>query len=126
MGIQLTERMKQLMSPQDQKALGVQPSDQSTPRPEREEQRIFANDCLRRGFAYVWHSTASATKATLGCPDFIVAANGKTFWIEFKVGSNKLSADQQSFKDKLLANGATYALVHTANEAIQFISRTGN
>jgi hypothetical protein len=125
---QLTDRMRCLMSAEDQQAISPKdssigaPSRKKTDTLEREEQSVFANHCLRKGYAFVWHSTAHKTKASLGCPDFIVAVAGTTLWIEFKRPGGRLSTDQADFRNRLLANRALYWVVYSAAEAIALTS----
>jgi hypothetical protein len=116
------------MKPEDQKKYGgleSRPSFEDDPHPppvtdalEREEQRQFANWCLLHSYACVWHSTRARSRASLGCPDFIVGVNGVTLWIEFKRAPNKLSEDQRKFREIMEGQGITYHLVYSCGEAI--------
>jgi hypothetical protein len=92
-----------------------------TDRLEREEQRLFASWCLRKMYPCVWHSTRHRSKASLGCPDFIVGVRGMTLWIEFKRAPNKLQEDQVKFRELMLGQGITYHLVYSADEAIKLV-----
>lgn len=131
----LTPAMVHLMSPEDQARYSPEPrpSFEEDPHPpvvtdklEREEQRLFASDCLRKGYAVVWHSTAHRSKASLGCPDFVVGIKGVTLWIEFKRAPNKLSEDQRKFKAVLEAQAIPYYLVYSAEEAIALVQSVIN
>jgi hypothetical protein len=126
---QITPEIYDRMSPQDQAFYGGQPgihpayADDSHPPPktdrlEREDQREFANWCLLKGYAFVWHGTHKRSTANLGCPDFIVALNRVTLWIEFKRPGEDLSEDQQKFRDRLGRQRITLYLVFSAHEAI--------
>jgi hypothetical protein len=118
------------MSQEDQKRYGpeVRPSFETDPHPppvtdklEREEQRQFANWCLLHLYPFVWHSTAHKTKASLGCPDFVVGAETITFWIEFKRAPNPLTEVQKDFKERLENQGIPYFIVYSADEAIKLV-----
>jgi hypothetical protein len=124
----ITPQMLKLMSESDQAKYGpeVRPSFEDDPHPppvtdklERDEQRSFANWCLLHLYPFYWHSTAHKTKASVGCPDFIVGAKGKTFWIEFKRAPNPLTPDQKKFKELLEGQGIIYHVVYSCGEAIK-------
>jgi hypothetical protein len=134
---ELTPEMLRCMSPEDQKSYGPEPrpSFEADPHPppvtdklEREEQRHFANWCLLHNYGFIWHSTAHRSKASVGCPDFVVAVNRLMpgLWIEFKRAPNKLSEDQRKFKEILEAQGVTYWIVYSAGEAIALVEQFAN
>lgn len=85
---------------------------------ERDEQRSFVNWCLLKDYAFCWHSTHKRSTANLGVPDFIVGLNTTTLWIEFKRVGEKLSKDQEEFKERLMRQGIVLYVVHSAQEAI--------
>jgi VRR-NUC domain-containing protein len=104
-----------LMDPKDQALYSDgQPS-------EADEQGNFAVECKARGWRPVWHKTHKPSTANRGCPDFIVAAYGKTFWIEFKRPGEELSPDQKAFHKQLVLNGVTPYVVTSAYQAVQII-----
>jgi hypothetical protein len=88
---------------------------------EKKEQSQFANDLLRKGLPYVWHSTARASTATPGCPDFILAIAGVTLWVEFKRPGYKLSEDQEKFRVALERQGIFLHVVYSADQAIKLV-----
>lgn len=125
--LQFSPHLIPLMSQEDQAKFGpgIHPPYQEdhhpppkTDRLERDEQRQFANWCLLKGYAPVWHSTHNRSRASVGCPDFIVTVNGTTLWIEFKRVGSELSDDQKDFARRLVANGGLHFVVYTAHEAI--------
>jgi hypothetical protein len=127
---QLTAEMIAGMSPEDQIKYGpeIRSSYEEDPHPppvtdrlERDEQRQFANWCLLHLYPFVWHSTKAPSRASLGCPDFIVGVKGVTFWIEFKRAPNPLTPDQKKFKELLEGQGIAYHIVYSALEAIQLL-----
>lgn len=122
--------MVHLMSPEDQSRYSPEPrpSFEKDPHPppvtdalEREEQRQFASWCLLHNYAVVWHSTRARSRASVGCPDFVVGAHGQTYWIEFKRAPNKLSEDQRKFKETLEAQGIVYFIAYSAHEAMKIV-----
>ncbi len=122
----LTDKMRSCLSAKDQEIYGA-PIQAASPQsklrpPERVEQRTFAQWCQLKDYAFVWHSTAARSRATIGCPDFIVALSGVTLWIEFKRAGGRLSAEQEAFRDRLFRNGARYHLVTSALEAIELLN----
>lgn len=129
---ELTPEMIARMSPEDQARYAPEgrPSFEADPHPpvvtdrlEREEQRQFANWCLSHLYPCVWHSTAHRSKASLGCPDFVVGVKGVTLWIEFKRAPNPMTEDQKKFRDLLVGQGIDYHLVYSAQEAIALTER---
>jgi hypothetical protein len=130
---QLTAEMIAGMSPEDQIKYGpeIRASYEEDPHPppvtdklEREEQRQFASWCLLHLYAFVWHSTKAPSRASVGCPDFIVARRGVTWWIEFKRAPNPLTPDQKKFKETLEAQGIPYFIVYSCDEAIKLIEQS--
>ena len=129
---ELTPEMLAKMSPEDQAryAPEARPSFEEDPHPppvtdrlEREEQRQFANWCLLHLYPCVWHSTAHRSKASLGCPDFVLARKGATWWLEFKRAPNGLTEDQRKFKELLEAQSIKYFIVYSCDEAIKLIEQ---
>lgn len=130
---QLTPEVIRCMTPEDQAKLGVEvpqarPSWELDPHPpfvtdklEREEQRQFANWCLLHNYACVWHSTRARSRASVGCPDFIVGRKGITWWIEFKRAPNPLTEDQKKFKALLEGQQIPYFVVYSCGEAIALV-----
>jgi len=89
--------------------------------PEAVEQANFALACKARGWRAVWHRTDKRSTANRGCPDFIVAAGGTTFWIEFKRPGSELRPDQAAFKKELAANGIEMHVATSAEGAVAII-----
>jgi hypothetical protein len=129
--------MRRCMSPEDQARYnpttpGIHPPYEQdhhpvpvNDSPEKVEQSSFANWCLLQGYRPLWHSTHRRSTANRGCPDFVVAAKGTTFWIEFKRPGFDLSIDQRTFFDELKANGVQPYLVYGCAEAIALIEQYG-
>ena len=120
----LPDRLLKLMDPRDRPPgpaglTAAQATDKNAQHLERDEQRIFAQWCQSHQLPFVWHSTAHRTKASVGCPDFIVGLRGATLWIEFKCPGGKLSADQEDFLNRLTGQKITLHICHSASEAIE-------
>jgi hypothetical protein len=123
---QLTPEIIRGMSQEDQAKFGpgIHLPDEYRPpmktdKLERNEQRQFANWCLLKGYAIIWHSTAHRSKATPGAPDFALTVNSKPLAIEFKRDySCKLSKDQEEWRALHERNGGIYRVVYSAHEAI--------
>jgi hypothetical protein len=123
----LPEHILQRMSAKDRAMLG--PGGLTAPeaitsaqkRWEREEQRIFARELNRLELPFCWHRTDKRSRATLGCPDFIVGCAGKTVWIEFKVEGGTLSDEQTKFSTCLSRQRLQLHICHGAAEAIKLI-----
>jgi len=125
---EVTEEMKARMSEADRQQLfgisqsmiapGYPPQDNT---PEVVHQRNFAKACKERGWRPVWHKTNKPTRANIGCPDFIVAARGRTWWLEFKRPGEELRPDQTAFRKELAMNGVQMHVVHSAQEAVDLI-----
>ena len=120
--------MVRLMSPKDQKRYGDQAPVANTPtgpapgeEPEKKIQRDFASICEEKGWRYVTHGMHKRSTANRGCPDFIVAAYGQTFWIEFKKPGEELSPDQKLFRTELLQNGVTMYTCTSWKQAAEII-----
>jgi hypothetical protein len=96
-----------------------------TDTPEKVDQKQFAAWCAQMKFRPVWHATHKPSTANRGCPDFVVAAYGTTFWIEFKRVGEDLRPDQIVFKKQLEANGVPMYVCYSAFEAMQVISQYG-
>lgn len=68
----------------------------------------------RRGWTFVYHDPTRRTGATLGCPDFIIyAAEGRVLNVECKTENGKLSADQEKFRDGVVAQGHSFFVVRS-------------
>lgn len=88
---------------------------------EREEQRLFSSELLRRELPFYWHSTAHKTKATPGVPDFVIGLNATTVWIEFKAPGGRMSDEQLAFAERLRQQKQNFHLVYSCKEAIEIL-----
>ncbi len=72
--------------------------------------------------SYVHSNPCRSTTVGPGCPDFILSCNGKTFWIECKTKTGKLTPDQLAFKMLLEMQGVTMHVVRSMSEFFKAIS----
>ena len=132
MGVRLalSPHLWKLMSAEDRArygAPGLQPdaargyTHPKTDKLEREEQRQFASWLMLHDLPLVWHRTDKRTGCNVGCPDFILGIQGKTYWIEFKRRGFKLSPDQEKFRQRLEAQSIRLHLCYSAAEASQTV-----
>ena len=89
---------------------------------EAELHRLILDECARRRF-YVVHSRCDrSTTQQKGVPDMLVAMpDGKTLWIEVKVGKNKLTAEQNVTRHVLAALDHKFYVVRSLNEFLTII-----
>jgi hypothetical protein len=127
---QVTQTMRKLMSPEDRAMLeghlsqisAPEPNPAKIPRPEREEQRLFAGWLHINELPRCWHRTDRRTGCDLGVWDFWTAANGRQAWFEFKTDiSMRLRPEQEEFRRKLVKEKVEWHVVTTANEAIEIV-----
>lgn len=82
---------------------------------ENELQETIEGLLKRAGVAYQRSRMDKPTTQTLGAPDFTVCLpTGKYLGIECKVGTNKLTDDQASFSNTVLANDGLFMVVNDA------------
>ena len=124
----LPDRILKCMSARDRAGLGkagitsyaaIAKAEQ---RLERDEQRIFSRELVRRSLPFYWHRTDKRTGATVGTPDFIVGVAGETLWIEFKAPGGVLSNAQIEFATRLGAQGLRLHICRSATEAIKLLT----
>jgi hypothetical protein len=125
---ELTPQILRLMSPADKELYGgtavpVAEASAKTGKLERHEQRDFASWSMLHNYAIVWHSTAHRSKASIGCPDFLLTVNGYTLAIEFKQPGARLSAGQEDWRARHVANGGIYHIVTSAAQAISLCEK---
>lgn len=89
---------------------------------EAELHDAILQECRRRGW-YVVHARMDApTTVSLGCPDFIIAAdNGVAWWIEAKSRQGKATLAQQAIAAWLRKLGHRYALVRSISEFLKAV-----
>lgn len=77
------------------------------------------DECRRRGWLWVHARMDKATHATIGCPDFIILADGnRTLWVECKRKDGKLSKEQQAFKAMAEKLGHKVHIVRSLTEFV--------
>ncbi len=134
----LSPRIKALMSPEDQQALGdishgspeppkppaAPPEIQKITKLERDEQRVFANWLLRHEaqdeLSYDWSRTDKRSTSRIGKLDFVIyGAVGKSLHLEFKQPGGRVTPEQAKEIIRLTKLGHVATIVHSADEAIK-------
>jgi len=78
--------------------------------------------CVSLGWQYFYNQPHKRSTATKGQPDFIIAASrGRTYYVEAKAGTGRLSEDQQCVKEQLEANGHILHVVRSMSEFKELI-----
>ena len=125
----LTPEQQKLIDPRDREQLGLGaplPQERQSPkrpRLERDEQRVFANWLLLHALPHCWHATHRRSTATRGVSDFWVGKNGKSIWLEFKSFPVRISVEQVAFQELLSKESILWAVVLSADEAIQVVKK---
>ena len=125
----LTPEQQKLIDPRDREQLGLGaplPQERQSPkrpRLERDEQRVFANWLLLHALPHCWHATHRRSTATRGVSDFWVGKNGKSIWLEFKSLPVRISVEQVAFQELLSKESILWAVVLSADEAIQAVKK---
>ena len=87
---------------------------------ESELHRQILEECRRRGWIALHGSMADVTRRTIGEPDFVIIADGvRTFYIEAKTKTGKLSPGQQALHAVASKLGHTIHVVRSIEEVIR-------
>lgn len=82
-------------------------------------------ECKRRGWIYFHSRMDKPTGATIGTPDFILAADGgRTFFIECKAAVGKLSTAQLGMQAWAKKLNHTIHVIRSFEEFIQLTTQT--
>ena len=125
----LSLEQQKLIDPCDRQKLGLnepvpqERQSEKRPRLERDEQRVFANWLLLNNLPHCWHATHRRSTATKGVSDFWVGKNGKSIWLEFKSFPVRISVEQVAFQELLSKESILWAVVLSADEAIQVVKK---
>lgn len=128
--MELTDRLRKLMDPADKKKLGKegQTFDEAQSgawdKLEKELHNQYLGFLRRNGFIEPIHAPMNK-KSMLpeGWPDFTVFGGGRgipPLFIEFKVGKNKLSKEQESCIELLRSMGYTVYVLYTYEESVRY------
>ena len=80
------------------------------------------DDCRSRGWIYLHGSMAERTHRTKGEPDFVIlASSGRTFLIECKSATGKLSPDQVAMQAHAWKLGHQIQVVRSIEEYLQAV-----
>jgi hypothetical protein len=121
----IPENILKRMSPADRAKLGKAGRTMSEAfavseaRSEKELQTQVAQWLSLRGYWFARSRMDKRTGNTLGCPDFLVAVNGRFVAIECKSATGKLSADQEAARESLQKNGAVYILARKLTDVTE-------
>jgi hypothetical protein len=129
----LNGRQVGLMSKADRKRLGRETLPETIARYSDKLERALHDQYIgflhRHGFKpyQILHSHMNK-KSTLpvGFPDFMVLRDGKTLLVEFKVGANVCSPEQEVVIADLIAQGFCVKILYTYSEAISETSKFFN
>jgi len=131
---QITDAMRRRMPKSEQKFYGKPFEEQVIELEAKNELEMhsqYMSYLDRHGIEIVWHADPTR-KATIkpGLPDFAVCHGPpfKMLFIEFKAGKNKLSKEQDHFKNRILAAGGWYVIAYsylTARDATQEFFKLG-
>lgn len=125
----LTDRQRELMTPEGRKELGIEVPSESRARLirrlERDEQNTLAAWLSLREedsvLVFDWSRTDRKTTNRKGMPDFRTYAKGRVLFGEMKVGAGKLSPDQVEMMEKFGRSGTEVQVWHSAAQAIEAI-----
>lgn len=91
---------------------------------ERTLQGQIRDECTRRGWIYFTGSMVKRTFRTLGEPDFtIIASEGRTYMIECKTKTGKLTLEQLALAKQASVLGHTIHVVRSFVEFIQLVDK---
>lgn len=84
----------------------------------------IAAECARRGWKAFHGSMIHVSRRTLSEPDFTIAADGgRTFFVEAKTKTGKLSVGQQAVKAHLARLGHTVHVIRSIEEFIEAVNK---
>jgi hypothetical protein len=124
--MELTEKMKSMLDPKDKAELGERAltydeiEERAGARVEKELHDQYWAFLMRNGFnpKLIIHAPMHKRSALpVGFPDFMVMRDNKTLLIEFKVGKNTTSFEQNDVLNALAENKFTSLVLHTLEAA---------
>jgi hypothetical protein len=124
---QIPEPMLEKMEPADRRRLGkagltmAERVAKEEIRAERQLHNQFSGFLNRHGFFSVHADPTRKSTIRAGWPDYSVFKAGRVLFIEFKVGLNTLSTEQQSVVDGLKAGGFPVLITGDYQEAINAV-----
>jgi hypothetical protein len=99
---------------------------ESCPEPMKSEADLhyaIMDECCARGWIFLHGSMAERTHRTAGEPDFIIlASGGRTFLVECKSATGKLSPDQQAMRAHAAKLGHTIHIVRSMEEFLKAVT----
>ncbi len=98
----------------------------SCPQPMKSEADLhnaIMDECRARGWIFLHGSMAERTHRTAGEPDFIIlASGGRTFFVECKSATGKLSPDQQAMRSHAAKLGHTIHIIRSTEEFLKAVT----
>lgn len=119
----LPSEVLRLMRPEDRPkgATGLLPEERhekAVAGLERELQAQIRGLLDRQGIAYGWSRTDKKTRGTVSWPDFVFALPGKPIAWECKMQGEKLRADQEIMRGRMVSNGWRYSVITSYEQAL--------
>jgi hypothetical protein len=117
------ESIARLMSSEDRKKYGVKTAaeslEASSRTAEKKEQALFSAWCHLNAIPCRHDRMDKRVTGNVGWPDFTLIYCGRALLLEFKVGANKPSADQQRVHGELERTGTKVIICSSAGQAIE-------
>jgi hypothetical protein len=121
----IPQNLGRLMSPDDQKRFGFKTLEALNAEQEAKQEKdlhgMFMAFLHRESFGYYHAAMNKKSPFLIGQPDFGVYRGSRIVWIEFKVGTNKLSPEQKTQIATLLADDNTVHVCYSYPEAVNAV-----
>ena len=105
----IPENIRRCMTKEERKEMRTPTSEEAQSkidlRTERDIHKQFLNWCSRNGIMVRHQRTDRKTSEEKGWPDFQCVKKGRVCWVEFKLGLNKLTDEQEEMIRRLRLNG---------------------
>lgn len=122
----IPENIRKCMAPQLRKELNCPTNEESKKKIEaqleKQVHRDFQNWCNRTNVKTRHQRMDKRTSEAKGWPDFQCMANGRICFVEFKVGGNKLTPEQDEICNWLSFNKFNVLITDSYSEAAEWVS----
>ena len=122
---QITDAMRKRMSKREQQIYGKPFEDQVAELEEQAEETMheqYSSYLYRHGFRLVIHADMDRKVHDLpiGWPDYTVSYGPplQTLYVEFKAGRNKLTPEQDAYRNLITVSGGTYVVARSFKAAM--------
>jgi hypothetical protein len=124
----LPPHIERLIDPRDRQALGIKTPEERILKAnlelERDLHSHFAGWLRRNGFYPFYHADpVRRSTIAVGLPDFGVFRDSRIVFIEFKVGKNKLSAEQEEVMTGMSTAGNVVLVCYSYQEAVNAVEQ---